>query len=176
MQKGQFRRQGRFLLIGAAFVIALDQWSKAWIRDNLALGESLPEKGLLRLIHTTNTGSAFGLFPNQTLFLIIISVAILLVIPLVLRYLITHYHSSSSGLCAISLGIILGGAVGNLIDRLRFGFVTDFILVRLWNNFLWPAFNLADASIVIGTFALLYALFRAGVFKQAHDDSCKSTK
>jgi signal peptidase II len=63
----------------------------------------------------------------------------------------------------------LGGAIGNLIDRLRFGYVTDFIDIRLWGNFHWPAFNFADSAIVVGTLTLTYALFRSGLFKKIYD-------
>jgi len=66
----------------------------------------------------------------------------------------------------------MGGAVGNLIDRLRFGCVTDFIYFRLWGDFHWPAFNVADAAIVVGVFVLIYSFYKSGVFKKAygHDD------
>lgn len=170
---GEGRKQVGLPLLVAASVVALDQWSKSWIRDNLPLGESSPESGFLRLTHVANTGSAFGLLANQTFLLIITTLAILLIIPLFLHYLSVHYRSPIISLSTISLGLILGGAIGNLIDRLRLGYVTDFIDVRLWNNFHWPAFNFADAAIVIGIFALIYSFYPAGLFRKIYDHSHK---
>lgn len=170
---GEGRKQAGLPLLTAASVVALDQWSKSWIRDNLPLGESWPESGFLRLTHVANTGSAFGLLANQTFLLIITTLAILLIILLFLRYLSVHYSSPVTSLSMVSFGLILGGAIGNLIDRLRFSYVTDFIDVRLWNNFHWPAFNFADAAIVIGIFTLIYFLYRTGLFRKIYDHNRK---
>ena len=133
-----------FLLI-ALLVVALDQLSKVWIRSNLLVGQSLPETGFFRLTHVYNTGAAFGLFQGQSLALTIIA---LVGITVLLVYALFIYHRfpfSDNMLGRSTLGLILGGAVGNLIDRLRFGYVTDFIDVGIW-----PAFNLADSAIVVG--------------------------
>ncbi len=161
-------------LVTTALVIALDQLSKAWVRVNLAPGESLLKAGFLRLTYVTNTGFVFGLPANQIFLLIFTTVVILLIIPLFFYYLSVHYRSPITSLCSICLGLILGGAVGNLVDRLHFGYVTDFIDIRLWNDFHWPAFNCADASIVVGTFMLAYALFRSGLFKKIYEHNRES--
>lgn len=167
-------KQVRLSLIAATLVIALDQLSKSWVRGNLAPGESLPETGFLRLTYVTNPGFVFGLPANQTFLLIFPTVVILLIIPFFFYYLTVRCRSHITSLCTICLGLILGGAIGNLIDRLRFGYVTDFIDIRLWDNFHWPAFNFADASIVIGTFTLAYALFRSGLFRKVYDHNRES--
>jgi signal peptidase II len=151
------------LLSTATAVIILDQWSKTWVRANLALGESRPEAGILRLTHVGNTGSAFGFFADQTSFLVLVTVAVLALIPFLLRYLSYHYPTLLRVRYPLCLGLVLGGAVGNLVDRLRFGFVTDFIDVRLWGDFHWPAFNVADASIVVGILGILFLLAKAGL-------------
>jgi len=174
MQKGQDRKLAGLSLIAAALVIALDQVSKSWVRGNLTPGESLPEAGFLRLTYVTNTGFVFGLPANQIFLLIFTTVVILLILPLFFYYLTVHYRSHITSLCTMCLGLILGGAIGNLIDRLRFGYVTDFIDIRLWGNFHWPAFNFADASIVIATFTLAYALFRSGLFRKVYDHNRES--
>lgn len=116
-------------------------------------GESLPETGFLRLTHVQNTGTAFGLFTNQAFLLTLIALVGLVIILLFYRYL-----SPASIVSSLALGLVLGGAVGNLIDRLRLGYVTDFIDVRLWHDFHWPAFNLADSAITVGAFTLAYFL------------------
>jgi signal peptidase II len=161
-------KRATLCLLVIALVIALDQLSKLWIRTNLAIGESLPLLGRLSLIHIGNTGSAFGLLANQTFLIIIISIAALLFILLFLRYL-----SPATKLSIVSIGFIMAGALGNLIDRIRDGSVTDFIYFRLWGNFHWPAFNIADASIVVGVCLLIYSFYRSGVFKKAYERSDK---
>ena len=150
-------------LIVIALVGASDQLSKLWVRAHLALGESLPITDRLSLINIENTGSAFGLLANQTFLIITISIAGLLFILLFLRYL-----SPATTLSIVSIGLIMGGAVGNLIDRLRFGCVTDFIDIRLWGNFHWHTFNIADAAITVGVFTLIYSFYKAGVFRKAY--------
>jgi signal peptidase II len=83
--------------------------------------------------------------------------------------LFLRYLSPATTLSIVSIGLIMGGAVGNLIDRLRFGYVTDFIYFRLWGNFHWPAFNIADAAITVGVFVLIYSFYRSGVFRKAYE-------
>jgi signal peptidase II len=137
-----------FSLPVAAFVVAIDQFTKYWIRANLLPGESFPEIGNLTIIHIQNTGSAFGLFQNQTIVLTIIAVVGLVVI-----FFFFHYLPQSM-LSSFILGLIVGGDLGNLTDRIRLGRVTDFIYFRLWNDFYWPAFNVADSALSIGIIAL----------------------
>jgi signal peptidase II len=156
-------KQAALCLIVIASVSALDQVSKLWVRTHLAPGESLNITDRLSFIYVENTGSAFGLLANQTFLIITISIAGSLFILLFLRYL-----SPATTLSVVSIGLILGGAVGNLIDRIRFGSVTDFIYFRLWGDFHWPAFNIADAAIVVGVFVLIYSFYRSGVFRKAY--------
>jgi len=154
----QRRRLGLFLIV-AALIVTFDQLTKLWIRAHLALGESLPLTDRLSLTYIGNTGSAFGLLANRTVLLIIIGIASLLIVLLFLRYL-----SQVTTLSMVSIGLVWGGAVGNFIDRLRFGYVTDFIYFRLWGDFYWPAFNIADAAILVGVFMLIYSFYKSGVF------------
>lgn len=127
----------------------MDQLTKYWIRANLLPGESFPGIGILTITHAQNTGSAFGLFTNQAFLLTLIAVVGLVVILLFYRHL-----PQSSILSTIALGLVFGGALGNLSDRLRLGHVTDFIYVRLWDDVYWPAFNIADSAISIGVIVL----------------------
>ena len=134
------------LLLPLALAFGLDQVTKAIVRAYLFLGESVPRDGLFRITHTSNTGSAFGLFPDQTMFLIIASLVGIGVL------LIVYKKQPFSGFpLRLSLGMQLGGAAGNLFDRVRMGEVTDFIDIGPW-----PVFNIADSSIVIGIFVLGY--------------------
>ena len=143
-------------------MVALDQISKLWVRSNSMLGESFFEAGPLSLTHIQNTGSAFGLFANQTFLLTIVAIAGLVIILLFYRQI-----PQSNILGTLALSLVFSGALGNLIDRLRFGYVTDFIYVRLWHNFYWPAFNVADSAITIGTIALVFFIFTG--LKKEHD-------
>ncbi len=155
-----------FLLI-AAFVVAIDQVSKQWIRTHSIPGETLLEIGRLRLIHSYNTGSAFGLFTDQSFILSIIAIIGLVVILLFYRY---QYKSRL--FFSMILGLVFGGALGNLIDRLRIGHVTDFIDVRLWGDFHWPTFNAADSAISVGMIALICFIV-VGLIKEK-DHSCEA--
>jgi len=148
--RGNLLRNALFLLI-AALIIAADQVSKVWIKSILAVGQSLPETGFPRLTHINNTGSAFGLFQGQSFALAIVAfigTAFLLVFAFIIY---RKFPFLDSKLGRSALGLILGGTIGNLIDRLRFGYVTDFIDVGFW-----PIFNIADSAAVIGT--ILFAL------------------
>ena len=142
----RWRRDLLFFSI-AATVIALDQFTKWLVRDNLALFEQWPEHSFLhmRIIHVVNSGAAFGILQGQTPFLIITSMFGLAAI--VLYYV---YPPMEHGLIRIALGMQLGGAIGNLIDRVRVGEVTDFVDVGRF-----PTFNVADASISISIVAVL---------------------
>ena len=133
------------LFLTLALVLAADQITKYVISTNLRLGESWPREGIVRLTYGTNSGSVFGLFPNQTLLLILASVV-------AVGFLVYFYrtHAFPSPIARLAIGLLLGGALGNLIDRLRAGTVVDFIDVG-W----WPIFNLADSSIVVGIVLLV---------------------
>ena len=142
-------------LLTALLVVLVDQLSKLWIRSNLAIGESLFEVGFFRLTYVHNSGAAFGLFQGQSFLLAII--ALVIVAALLLYTLFFHHRLpfSDNRLGRLAIGLVLGGATGNLIDRVHIGYVTDFIDFGFW-----PAFNVADSAIVVGTIILAYSLIR----------------
>ena len=139
----------RVLMLTIPTVLAFDQLTKALIRATMDRGESWPADSFFRFTYGTNSGSAFGLFPNQTTLLIVASL-------IAIGFLFYFYrtYSPPSMLLRFAIGLQLGGAVGNLADRLRLGAVVDFIDVGPW-----PIFNLADSSIVIGMAMLVAVLF-----------------
>lgn len=144
----------------ALLLVTADQLSKLGIRSDLAIGESLFEVGFFRLTRIHNTGAVFGLFRGQSVPLTII--ASVGVVALLLYALFFHRKLPFLGsrLGKLALGLVLGGTVGNLIDRIHLGYVTDFIAVSIW-----PAFNIADSGIVVGIIILIYSLIglaRAG--------------
>lgn len=138
-------RDGAIFLI-ASTIVALDQITKSFVRAYLALGQSVPEDWPVRISHYSNTGAAFSLFPNQTMLFVVIAIAAIAIIVFYSRQL-----PRDGMIVRVGLGLQLGGAIGNLIDRLFYGRVTDFIDVGFW-----PVFNFADSSIVIGVGLLAY--------------------
>jgi signal peptidase II len=143
-----------FLLVIAGGILLLDQWSKGWVRTNLALGELYNPWDWLapyaRLVHYQNTGAAFGLFKDFglvfTILAVIVAGAILYYFPQVPR---------QDWPLRVAMGLQMGGALGNLADRLiNGGQVTDFISVGSF-----PVFNVADASISTGVAVLILGMF-----------------
>ena len=143
------------LLVPLLGVIVLDQATKQIVKSNLDLYEAWPTEGFFRIVYRTNSGSAFGLFPGQTVTLILLSV-------FAIGFLFYFYRTRalSYPMLRLAIGLQLGGAIGNLIDRLRHGAVVDFIDVGPW-----PTFNVADSSIVVGIFLLAVMLAFSGAAK-----------
>ena len=131
----------------AAAVMALDQGSKGLVVSSLCRGESVGVFPGLDVTNTRNTGVAFGALEGSGTI-----VAVLIVLALVL---LIGYFAMNAGrrLLWLPAGMLLGGALGNLVDRVREGAVIDFI-----DPVAWPAFNLADSAIVIGVLGLLYVV------------------
>ena len=138
----------------AILIIALDQILKAIVRSNLNFGESWSPfsgflKSFIRVVHWENYGAAFGLFQGGGVVFGLLAAVVSLVI-IIFYSRIPHEHV----LMRVALAMQMGGALGNLIDRIRFGPVTDFIAVGTF-----PVFNIADASITVGVALLLFALW-----------------
>lgn len=133
-----------------AFVaIIIDQLSKEIIRARLAVGDSIPViDNVLHITHTENTGAAFSLFRDQIGVLTIISILAVVII----SYLIVKFQSNFRPVDMLAWGLFLGGTAGNLIDRIIFSRVTDFIDVIAIN---FPVFNIADICIDTGAFLII---------------------
>ena len=141
-----------FFLVAVAIVV-LDRVSKRLVDANLAFGDSWPDDSWpVRIMHVKNTGAAFSMLQNQTLFLTVMSVVGL---GAILLYFL--YRPSDHPLLRFALALQLGGAVGNLIDRARYGEVTDFIKVPHW-----PVFNVADSAISVGVTLVIVLLLFGG--------------
>jgi len=128
----------------AVLVFVFDQAAKMVVRASLTPGESIPPDGWFRFTHVTNTGAAFGLFQGQGPLLLLTTV--IGVAAIVTYYL---YPPVQTPVLTTSLGLQLGGAIGNLVDRVTLGHVTDFFDFRIW-----PVFNIADSAIVVGVVVL----------------------
>jgi signal peptidase II len=132
-------------LLVALFVVLFDQASKEWVRGAFALHESVPlVPGFFNLTYIRNTGAAWGLFSGQNLALSVLAVVMLVALVLFRRKLLPPGR-----LHRIALGLLCGGIVGNLFDRLRLDYVTDYLdfYAGGWH---FPAFNVADAAICVG--------------------------
>ena len=151
--------RGRLLFFGgAAFVVALDQLSKAWVVRHLpayAPVDWFPQlASLFSFTFVENTGVAFGFFPQLGGLFTVLSAVV------IVGMLIFHNAIAETDLWVYAgLGLVTGGALGNLIDRLVRGYVVDFIDVNFWPLREWPVFNIADSAIVVGVAILLLDAF-----------------
>lgn len=148
-----------FYYLLAAFVLVLDQLTKWWIVNHLDLYESIPVIGeFFQITSHRNRGAAFGILQNQRWFFITVTVVIVM-------GLVWYLHKTvrqGRKLFPFALGLVLGGALGNFIDRLRWGEVVDFLHFRFQFNWFgnsvdyhYPIFNVADSAIVVGV-ALIF--------------------
>ncbi len=152
------------VLLLAALLVAVDQLSKAWIVRTLPVGgQEIPLALGFRLVHTRNDGAAFGMFRNVDLHIgplqfggaLLLGLLSLAVSVALLVYLIRRGRSIRT-LTRIALTVVMAGAIGNMIDRLRLGYVVDFVHFKV-GSFDFPIFNIADASVVTGAGLLLIA-------------------
>jgi len=154
------KRHLPYLVLMAAIVL-LDQVTKAIVVRSLALHEYVPlVDGLLSLSHVRNRGAAFGLLsdwdvPYQSVLLSVLSLCALAAIALYFVRL-----PPAARLPRAALALVLGGAVGNLIDRARLGYVVDFVHAY-WREHQWPDFNLADSAITVGVALLVLDILRS---------------
>ena len=145
----------RPMLIVAILSVFFDQLTKSIIRKVVATRGTVEViKGYFEISYAENTGAAFGMFQGRnTIFIIINFVAI--------GFIFLYYRQFKENIwMKVSLGLLLGGALGNLIDRIVFQYVTDFIRLRWWLFHLrwWPSFNIADASVCIGALMLIIGI------------------
>ena len=148
------------LIITASLVVTADQLSKLWIRT-YPQGHLLNKAGFFQIIHIRNTGAAFGVFQDQSLALAIVALIGVAVTVFLAFYAYRRFPLLARMPNRIAFGLILGGTVGNLIDRLSLGYVTDFIDVGFW-----PVFNIADSAIVIGVIIVAHSLLRLAITKE----------
>ncbi len=139
-------------------IFLLDILTKNYIQNKIMYGDQVEITSFLSFVHFQNPGAAFSFLSDQggwqRYFLIVISLLAVIYIP----WLINQYKKNM--LTVIGLLLILGGAIGNLYDRISYGYVIDFIYFHI-AEFYWPAFNVADSAISIGVLLFLYGSFRS---------------
>ena len=144
--------------------LVLDQWSKIALDQSFQLYESVVVTSFFNITYVRNLGAAFSFLSDaggwQRWFFTAIAVVISTIIVIWIYRLKKH-----ETLMAVALALVLGGAVGNLIDRVAYGYVIDF-LDFYYQGYHWPAFNVADSSIFVGVFLMLLESFGIGVTKE----------
>jgi len=148
------------LLLLSAFVILADRLSKNWIIHRIRPGYDLKIiPGIFRLSHVLNTGAAFSLLENMPPNAVRLGLIAFSVVAAIIVFVLLWLTGRKLTPTSVALALILGGALGNLYDRIRFHHVVDFLAVRIY-HYNWPDFNVADSCIVIGACLLLLEIFR----------------
>ncbi len=154
-------RKLKFLALVSGVILVLDQASKAWILATLPLGGGFAViPGHFDITHVHNPGGAFGFLATMSAevrALLFVAVSVAAVAIILVFYWQTPLQQRAT---AFGLALVLGGAIGNLVDRVRFGVVIDFLDLYI-HDLHWPAFNVADSAIVIGALLLISEIFFA---------------
>ena len=141
----------------SAIVIGLDQLTKSWITSGFQLGDSITITSFFNLVLAYNTGAAFSFLADAGGWQRVFFIAIAVIASIVIVYLMRKPQNDT--LMNAALALILGGAIGNVIDRVRLGHVVDFIQVH-GAGYYFPAFNVADSAITVGAALLIWDSFR----------------
>ena len=153
-------RNAKVILACAILVLCADFASKWLVQSRLALHESVRLLPGIALTYVMNPGAAFSMFADWPT---AIRLPLFLAVTIVALWAVWHYWKSLQGsdaLSALALGLIVGGALGNLVDRLRYHEVVDFIEVGVRGVYTWPVFNVADSAVCVGVAFLCYRSFR----------------
>lgn len=147
------------IVVVAVIVIAVDQISKYYIQSHLLPGTSLPViQNFFHITYVLNSGAAFGILENKTPFFILVAIALLIAV--------LYFYPKIPHKCfllRLGIGLLTGGAIGNVIDRIHTGYVIDFFDFRIW-----PVFNIADIAIVSGVGMIIYSV---ACLSQTEDES-----
>ncbi len=147
-------REMRKWLALAAVIVVIDQITKYVIVQQLALHQVIPVTEFFNIVHVRNPGAAFSLFATAGGWQRFFFIGVALVASVWVVWLLRRYPQQT--LFCFALGLILGGAIGNLIDRALWGYVVDFVQVHYYSSYFFPAFNVADSAISVGAGLLIW--------------------
>ena len=152
----------RILLIVLTVIVWVvgDQLAQNWI-TSYPLNTDIVKIGFIRIVHIQNTGSAFGFFQGKMPIIRVVAAIGVAVLVFIAFWVYRKYPGLVTKWNALAYGLIMGGAIGNLIDRFRFGFVVDFVDVGFW-----PVFNVADSGITIGVIMVAITLLRSIIMER----------
>lgn len=149
MKKTQAVEVAVLYIILSIVILAADMVTKYFVQRKMEPYDSIPViKNIFHITYVQNTGAAFSILKGKIFFFTAVSV----IITLIIIFIMIKYPIKEK-IFGIAMAMVLGGAVGNLIDRLRYGYVVDFLDFRIW-----PVFNIADCAIVVGTLILAYLI------------------
>lgn len=155
----EFKRRYGLLILTCALIIPLDQWTKYLVLQRFELHQSMTLiEHYLNLVYVQNAGAAFGIFADSAMRVPLLSGIAVLAVGVILWIL--PRLGAEQRWQKLGLVLVVPGALGNLIDRVRFGYVVDFIDVH-WYQYHWPAFNVADSAITIGVAFMLVDILRS---------------
>lgn len=161
----------KYVLLIAGLVLALDRLSKWIIAKTIPLHDSITViPGLFKLTHVTNGGAAFGLFSDSPSELRIVFLIFFSLLALVVVSALLWRHTQGLNSTAFALSLILGGAVGNLWDRVLNGHVVDFLEFYI-GQYVWPDFNIADSAIVVGAAILMVEILFAPKHHKGYEEA-----
>ena len=149
----------KFLLVLASIIVVLDQITKMMVISKFYLHESIDIiTGVFNFTYIRNTGAAFGFLAHAPSFIRIPFFVIIPIVALIMIYQLFKKLPADSRWLSSSLGLIVGGAIGNVIDRVRFGYVIDFLDFHWKGMYHYPAFNIADSAICVGVAILMFEM------------------
>jgi signal peptidase II len=164
------RKRDLIMVLAGLFVIVLDQLTKKWIVQYFVVPngkDPIPLLGpLLELAYVQNSGVAFSLLSSDSIKFLFIAIAIA-----VIGYLYWRNRENGSLLLKFSFGLVVGGAIGNLIDRFRLGYVVDFIHFHIPNVFEFAVFNVADSAISVGVVLLAFLLWQGSAAQEKPEEA-----
>jgi len=153
------RRHNLFWLLLAALIVVLDQVSKYLVSLYLIPDEMVTVWPFFSLFYIFNTGAAFSFLANASGWQGWVFGGLAAVVSLVILRWLVHIPPTGRNATKFALMLIMGGAIGNLIDRVVYHYVRDFLYFH-WHNFYWPSFNIADSAICVGAFILIFELLQ----------------
>lgn len=146
-----------YILSIAATILCLDQLTKLYIHTHFFHGESVSIiENLFNITYVRNPGAAFGILSDSPAYFRDVFFLIVPLVALVIIFFLLKEQNLENRKEVLSLSLVIGGTLGNYMDRLRLGYVVDFFDFHMFNKYSWPAFNVADVSIVFGVFILLF--------------------